>query len=163
MGGVLKRVIKWPVKPIRIISLLFIIVVLAASAYLLWHHFSQKNATQNILSGAAKQEQIDAKTTTGYLASKDYIHYQTITQNLAEEYLGYNNPSNAERVMNQLFAKVPKTDVDPDSYSVMVEVQQSKNDTVLEKQYLNLYINRLKAAGNNTDATLAQKQLDKLQ
>lgn len=144
-------------------------IVLAAIAAVLliilifgWRHFHNKsNSTQRAAPATVGQiENSDQNTVKSFLSSGNTKEYENSQRFLALRYYDNNDFVNAERVMNELFTKVPSSNISPQSYVLMASIEKAKPDKVQYKHYLELAVAKLKAEGNTSQAAIYQKELD---
>jgi hypothetical protein len=157
MSG-LRNITKIP----RSVKTIVSIAVLGGAAFLIWNHFQPKAAAPSTVASPSQIETLNQSQTNSYLNSKDYNSYQADRQTLATEYLTSQNPSAAERVMNEVLKNVPAGKINSSSYSILYQTEKAQGNVALEKKYLNLAITALKAEGKNDSASAAQKVLDSL-
>jgi uncharacterized protein HemX len=140
-------------------AFVLILVLLLAGGYL-WHkHQNQKNNTF-VVTSASQLEKNNTNYTSNILKSKDLTSYQRVQTDQAGLYIDNNQLSEAERVMNEVFSRVPSDKIISDTYGTMVTLEKAKNDTAQYKHYLRLYISQLRNEGNTTTADQMQTVLD---
>jgi hypothetical protein len=127
-----------------------------------WKHYHNKhtNTKRPAPATVAQIENADQKTVTGFLNSGNVEEYQASQVFLAIRYYDNQDYVNAERVMNELFTRVPANKINSTSYTLMASIEKAKPDKVLYKKYLELSVSKLKAEGNTAQAAIYQKELD---
>jgi len=90
----------------------------------------------------------------------DIPTYLAAQRNLATQYIEAKDYTNADRIMGEVFSKVPSNEIDSATYYVMVELEQGKGDTVQLKHYLQLLISQLNNEGDSRDAAVEQGVLN---
>lgn len=152
---------KVPKKGYRKLLIVAIVVALVVGGYLLHAHF--KRRAERLASKpatAAQVEKVYKKSEDQALGIGDTDSYQIIKSNLAHQYLLNNDPSNAERVLSEVFEKVPDSKITSSTYYTMVDTEKAKGNQTQYKHYLQLLIAKLKAEGDSQSADAMQKVLD---
>jgi uncharacterized protein (UPF0333 family) len=133
------------VKP-KLLAIL-VVAVLIAGGYFIFHKHSQPGGPSSLAS-ASTVEKNDQTVVAGYLKNNDLEKYQLTQVNQATLYWENKDYNNAERIMLDVFQRVPASTIDTSSYAIMVTIEKSKGDKTQEKKYLQLIIPKLKAQGD---------------
>lgn len=143
------------------IILLLIIIVVVAGAYFVWQHYT-KEPVANVAetTSPSKLETNSKQFYDSQLKKSDLSGYQQTQASLASLYIVNGDLENAEKVLNNVLAKVPKNKIISDTYGTFVELEKAKNNDAGYKHYMNLYIDQLKKEGDKTAAAQQQKVLD---
>jgi uncharacterized protein YpmB len=143
---------------------LLVVVILVALAYWLVHNHNENNRKKQ----AAQPQTINqlestlSKQTQPQVANGDYTTYQTTQGLIANKYISEKDLPDAERVMKDVLAKVPKDKIISQTYFTMVSLETAKKDNAAVKQYLQLLIAKLRSDGDSQGADAEQKYLDSL-
>ncbi len=145
----------------KFFKLAILVVIIGGLAWLTYDHFHK--AAQEKAAAPISVENFEKGTDSARAATlktKDYKSYIIQHVVLASDYTASKKYDDAERIMNEVFANVPKNDINSMAYGAMVGIEQAKGDNAKYKQYLGLLIEQLKKEGDAQGAAGYQKQLD---
>ncbi|HET6864137.1 MAG TPA: hypothetical protein VFH37_02995 [Candidatus Saccharimonadales bacterium] len=102
-------------------------------------------------------EQRTSQTAQNFLNTKDYESYQTTQTTVANEYIVVKEYANAERVLNEIVAKVPSDKITSATYQSYWYLYKQKGDTQNRKKYALLAAKKFQQEGDAKTAALFEK------
>lgn len=148
-------------KIIRFILWLIIVAAIVFGIYLLLNR--NKNNGTVVNPRTINQFESDAsKSTQKLLDTSDYASYQSTQSGIVSLYVAEKDTADAQRVMDEVFSKVPSNKLNSTTYFALVKIDAAKNDTAKLKNDLKVLVSKLRAEGDTKGADAEQKYLDSL-
>lgn len=145
-----------------LVQIVVIIILIGGAYYLVHNHYSKNNGSERTTRTVNQFEADLSKSNNNLLKSGDYTSYQATQAAIATQYYYEKDIPDAEKVVANVLASVPKDKVDYQTYLSIVKIDQAKNDQAKLKSDLTILIQKLRAAGLTANADQEQKYLDSL-
>ena len=146
-----------------IVQFAVLAIIIGGLFFLVHRHNVNKSNSTVVKPRTINQFESDlSKSTNGFLASSDYTSYQASQSVFVTQYLLEKDVADAQRVMDNVLAKVPANKLDSQTYTALVKIDEAKKDTAKLKSDLKILVEKQKAEGNTAGADASQKYLDSL-
>lgn len=148
---------KKPPSKLAIVSILFV-VVLGVGGWLYWQNSRQAGEDGLVVDAnpeIASPQEIEsgyASSLAGFLEAEEYDNYQISARSIARHYYSTQDYASAERVMQEVVAKVPAERVETASLLMLADIYKAAGNTGKYDEYQAKAVASLRAAGLNTEA-----------